>query len=78
MQPKSNINDLCVVVGSLVEYACIIIVNINVKQNDLPNTNNNELVVQEVLLENLKKWGKDWKPHHRNSTTWAFFKVNNN
>ncbi len=52
--------------------------NINVKQNDLSNTNNNELVVEEVLLESLKKQAKDWKPHHRNSTTWAFFKVNNN
>jgi hypothetical protein len=37
----------------------------------------NDLIVQEVLLENLKKQVKLWKPCSRTFHIWTFFKVNN-
>ncbi len=42
------------------------------------NVGINELIMQEMLLKNLKKQVKLWKLHKRTSQTWAFFKVNNN
>jgi hypothetical protein len=35
-------------------------------------------LLQEVLLETMKKQLTSWKPHQKTSTTWAFFKVNDN
>ncbi len=34
--------------------------------------------VTKMHLENLWKLRLAWKPHYRNSITWAFFKVNDN
>jgi hypothetical protein len=51
----------------------------NVLEQEAPsNTNVVNLIVEAMLLENLKQQQKFWKPHQRSSIIWAFKKVNNN
>jgi hypothetical protein len=40
--------------------------------------NTDNLLLQEVLLETMKKQLTSKKPHRKTSTTWVFFKVNDN
>ncbi len=70
-------NGLCVDVGCVAKCSNNNIVN-KLKQEAPSNVGTNDLIVQEVLLENLRKQSKVWKPHHRTFHTRVFFKVNNN
>jgi hypothetical protein len=38
----------------------------------------NETHIFDMHLKNMGKQKVAWKPHGHNSTTWAYFKVNNN
>jgi hypothetical protein len=74
---ESKHNDLCVDVGCVARCNNNNIVNI-LKQETPSNVGTNDLIVQEVLLENLRKQAKVWKPHHRTFHMKVFLKVNNN
>jgi hypothetical protein len=37
-----------------------------------------DLIVQELLLKNLRKQANLWKLHQNTFHIWAFFKMNNN
>jgi hypothetical protein len=49
---------------------------IPIDDNDVDGVDEQHVV--EAHLENLWKHILAWKPHYRNSITWAFFKVNDN
>jgi hypothetical protein len=81
--PKKIINveakhkGLCVGLGCVARCSNKNIVN-KLKQEAPSNVGTNDLIMQEVLLENLKKQAKVWKPHHRTFHMRVFFKINNN
>lgn len=73
-------NGLCVGVGHLTRCNNNNIVSRLEQEALFENSSNigiNDLIVQEVLLENLKKQVKLCKPHSRAFHIWTFFKVNN-
>jgi hypothetical protein len=75
-----ELDGLCVGVGHLTRCNNNNIVSRLEQEALFENSSNigiNDLIVQEVLLENLKKHVKLWKPHLKVFHTWTFFKVNN-
>jgi hypothetical protein len=68
-------SNMCIVIGCLIGYSNNYSF-MNILEEEIPfDTNTTNLLVQEVVLRDLRKQKKFWKLHDRTLATRAFFKV---